>query len=324
MEKDNLVKSSEMLLHQVEERADSYPQEFYPKLAQMGSAGKEEQDVICETAKQEAQEMRDASAHLKRAYWSAMTAADELETRLREGQKSGRKKLLFRAPPANSVIDFEEKSRNFFARGLNFYKIALIIIVGSFLGVVVELLWCLITNGYLESRSGLVYGPFNLLYGVGAFALTLALYRFRNRSSIWSFAGGMIVGSVVEYVCSWVQELVFGSVSWDYSHLPFNLDGRICLLYSVFWGVLGVFWVKKIYPRFAQLILKIPNLPGRIITIALTVFLIFNGVVSFFAVERWSERRDGQPAANAAEEFLDEHFPDSRMEKIYANMQFTE
>ena len=183
-------------------------------------------------------------------------------------------------------------------------------------------MWCLIRNGYLESRSGLVYGPFNLLYGAGAVALTVCLYRFRNRSGWISFLGGMLVGTVVEYLCSWGQEALFGSRSWDYSAMPFNLNGRVCLLYSVFWGVLGVFWIKDLYPRMAQLILKIPNKIGKILTVAVTVFLIFNSVVSLLAVDRWSERVAGQAPSNSLEELLDERFPNERMESIYANMDF--
>ena len=164
--------------------------------------------------------------------------------------------------------------------------------------------------------------PFNLLYGAGAVALTVCLYRFRNRSGWISFFGGMLVGTVVEYLCSWGQEALFGSRSWDYSAMPFNLNGRVCLLYSVFWGVLGVFWIKDLYPRMAQLILKIPNKIGKILTVAVTVFLIFNSVVSLLAVDRWSERVAGQAPSNSLEELLDERFPNERMESIYANMDF--
>lgn len=170
---------------------------------------------------------------------------------------------------------------------MNIYKILLVCFIGSFAGVVVELLWCLLTNGYLESRSGLVYGPFNLLYGVGAVALSLCLYKFRNRGSWISFIGGFFVGSIVEYVCSWGQELLFGSRSWDYSYMPFNINGRICLLYSVFWGILGVIWIKKIYPRMAKAILKIPNNIGKIVTWILVVFFVFNGFMSAVSMFRY-------------------------------------
>ena len=88
----------------------------------------------------------------------ASDKADELTTRLREGQESSQRKGLFRRAPANSVIDLEEEQADSFASGVNFYKVALICTAGSFAGVVVEILWCLFRNGYIESRSGLVYG----------------------------------------------------------------------------------------------------------------------------------------------------------------------
>ena len=168
-----------------------------------------------------------------------------------------------------------------------------------------------------------MYGPFNLLYGVGAVALTVCLYRFRNHSSWISFLGGMIVGSVVEYICSFGQEALFGSRSWDYSHMPFNLGGRICLLYSVFWGLLGVLWIKDIYPRIAKWILKIPNRGGKIVTWLLVVFFACNAFMSAVSMYRWSRRMDAVPPANAFEVWIDERFPNERMQKIYANMEFT-
>lgn len=267
--------------------------------------------------------LKKTAAHLKRSQRQAAIAADELDARLHDVENFRKKpKFFIRSAPANAVIDLEEVKSRHFARGLNFYKLFLLCFIGSFVGVVLELFWCLISNGYLESRSGLVYGPFNLLYGAGAVALTLALYRYRNRSFLPSFIGGMVVGSVVEYVCSWGQELILGSRSWDYSDMPFNLNGRICLLYSVFWGVLGVLWIKNIYPRMAKWILRIPNKAGKIITWVLVAFMVINAAVTAAAVYRWSERSQGNGASNALEAFIDERFPDKRMERIFANMEF--
>ena len=90
----------------------------------------------------------------------------------------------------------------------------------------------------------------------------------------------------------------------------------------MFCGVLGVFWIKDLYPRMAKLILKIPNKIGKILTVAVTVFLIFNGIVSLLAVNRWSERVAGEAPGNSLEVLLDERFPDERMESVYANMDF--
>ena len=295
---------------------------LYERLANQNDMTKEEQEALEAEVNGEVETLEKTSAKLKKVQRWSSNQADELKTRLNEGKKSESKRRFLRRAPANSVIDYEENKTRNFAAGINFYKIALICISGSFAGVVVELLWCLLRNGYIESRAGLVYGPFNLLYGAGAVALTLILYRYRNRSTAFSFFGGIIIGSAVEYLLSWGQETLFGSTSWDYSDIPFNLNGRICLLYSVFWGFLGVLWIKSIYPRVAKIILKIPNKAGKIITLALTVFMIFNAVMSLFSVWRWSERVHNVPATTAADRFFDERFPDSRMEKIFANMEF--
>ena len=295
---------------------------LYERLANQNDMTNEEQDALANEVKYEVETLEKTSAKLKKVQRWSSEQADELKTRLNEGKKSESKRRLLRRAPANSVIDYEETKSKNFAAGLNFYKIALICISGSFAGVVVEMLWCLIRNGYIESRAGLVYGPFNLLYGVGAVALTLILYRYRNRSSAFSFIGAIIIGSIIEYVLSWGQEALFGSTSWDYSEIPFNINGRICLLYSVFWGFLGVMWIKSIYPRVAKIILKIPNKAGKIITVALTVFMVFNAVMSLCSVWRWSQRVHNVPASSAFDEFFDKRFPDSRMEHIFANMEF--
>lgn len=307
-------------LERTEKETDRRLSQYYVSLAEEPEG--ENTDQLYEEVNGEIRELKATSVQLREAYQKMSASADELETRLHEVQASRKKRILISAPPANSVIDLEEQKAKHFAQGINFYKIFLICFIGSFVGVVLEMLWCLITNGYIESRAGLVYGPLNLLYGAGAVALTLALYKYRNRSGWISFIGGMIVGSVVEYICSWGQELVFGSRSWDYSHMPFNLNGRICLLYSILWGVLGLLWIKNIYPRMAKWILKIPNKAGKIVTWVLVVFMVFNSVVTMVTMTRWTQRIKGHEASNGFERLIDERFPNERMEKIFANMEF--
>lgn len=304
------------------EAARAQEERLQPMYRELASCTKTIPDALQQRVQGEIDSLKRASANLKAAQQKTANLEDELFARLRDEGKSVNRKWYLPNPPSNASIDLKEQENNHFARGMNIYKIMLILFLGSFMGVVVELLWCLITNGYLESRSGLVYGPFNMLYGVGAAALSIALYRFRNRGRWLSFVGSMAIGSVVEYACSWVMEVFFGSKSWDYSQMPFNLNGRICLLYSVFWGILGVIWIKDIYPRMAKWILKLPNRAGKIITWALTIFLIINCLVSGVAMLRWSERHQGIPAENAMQQILDQRFPDERMERIYANMVF--
>ena len=291
-------------------------QEYYPKM--LG-------DDYCEAdTLSKVESLKRATSNLTKALVHTASISDELKARQNDIKKQNKKRKLISTAPSNASVDLYENETKHFAKGMNMYKILLICFIGSFAGVVVELLWCLLTHGYIESRSGLVYGPFNLLYGMGAVALSLCLYNFRNRGSWISFFGGMIIGSIVEYFCSWGQEVVFGSRSWDYSYMPFNINGRICLLYSVFWGCLGVLWIKNIYPRMAKAILKIPNHIGKIATWVLLIFFIFNGFMSTVSMYRWSQRANGVESSNVFWEYIDRQFPDERMKKIYANMKFSE
>ena len=295
-------------------------------LAQEDRLTSEESQTLHETLHGELDAMRTLNRQLIGTTQRCGAAVDEIETRLSEAEKLEKKQTrkfnIIPAAPTNAQIDVEEHQRAHFAQGLTFYKLFWVFFIGCFVGVVVEIIWCMITKGHYESRTGLIYGPFNLVYGFGAALLSACLYRFRNRSKIFSFAGGLITGSVVEYVCSWVQEMIFGTTSWDYSNLPFNLNGRICRMYSLLWGLLGVFWVKSLYPRMAKWILKIPNRAGKILTWVLTAFFIFNAVVTCIAVYRWSARLSGVPANDAFWQFIDARFTNERMQRIFANMSF--
>ena len=310
----NIEKESLKLLETVED-TKAETNAFYPELLN--------KDVPEEEICAKAASLKRASSNITKALAQTYAVSDEFNARWHDIKKRRKKRALLSAP-ANAEIDMTESSSEHFARGLNIYKILLLCFIGSFAGVVIEMIWCLVTNGYIESRSGLVYGPFNLLYGAGSVVLTVCLYRFRNRGVWISFLGGTVVGSIVEYICSWGQELVFGSRSWDYSEMPFNLNGRICLLYSVFWGLLGVLWIKNLYPRISKLILMIPNKAGKIVTWLLTVFFVFNSIVSVVSVYRWSQRAAGIEPSGTFWEIIDQRFPDERMEKVYANMEFSD
>lgn len=198
-----------------------------------------------------------------------------------------------------------------------FYKYVYIFAACCVVGFTVETLWCLIKNGHIESRKSLVYGPLSVAYGMGGVLLTLVLSRFAAASLGKVFLISFLVGTVAEYICSLGQEIVFGSVAWDYSHLPLNINGRVCLLYSLFWGALGVFWVKAVLPLTDRLVSLVPFKASAVIVWAFVAFFVFDSVLS--AAARMNQRKQNVPASNKIEVFLDEHFNDERMHKIYAN-----
>ena len=206
-------------------------------------------------------------------------------------------------------------------KSLGIYQLFWIFFWGCFLGVVWETLWCRLTQGIWASRTGLVWGPFNLVYGLGAVVLTVCLQWTAGRSFLWSFLGGFVLGSVFEYLCSLCQELLFGAVSWQYD-VRWNLDGRINLYYSLFWGALAVVWIKRLCPFLCRRMSRLPARLTRPLAWVLAVFMAANTLVSAAAVGRWSARRAGEPPENSLELLLDRRFGDQRMERIYPNMIF--
>ena len=228
-------------------------------------------------------------------------------------------KRIQKAYPKVQKIQKAEKAaeEGVFAEGCGFYKLMLLFIIGAFLGDIVETVFCRITMGYWMSRSSLVWGPFSIVWGLALALVTLLLYKYKDRSDSFLFMMGTLLGGGYEYLCSVFTEIFFGKVFWDYSELPFNLGGRINLLYCFFWGFAAVIWFKKVYPVLSAWIEKIPVLPGKIITWILTVFMFVNIIVSSMALVRYDQRAKGIEAENTVLEWVDTHFDDARMKQIY-------
>ena len=192
-------------------------------------------------------------------------------------------------------------------------------VIGAFLGDMVETVFCRLTAGVWMSRSSLVWGPFSVVWGLALAMATVLLRQNQEKSDRYLFAFGTVLGGVYEYVCSVATEIAFGQVFWDYSALPFNLGGRINLLYCFFWGIAAVVWLKVLFPPISALIEKIPPKAGRPLTVLLVVFMAANITVSSLALYRSSTRAQGQPAQSGIEIWLDAHYSDDVMARIYPN-----
>lgn len=217
-------------------------------------------------------------------------------------------------------LQAEAKQRKtIFAYGLCFYKIALLLVIGAFLGDIVETIFCRLTAGVWMSRSSFVWGPFSIVWGVALAAATMLLYRYRRYSDRFLFFMGTFLGGAYEYTCSVLTEMLFGKVFWDYSKIPFNLGGRINLLFCFFWGIAAVAWIKGIYPVMSTWIEKIPMKFGKVMTWVLLVFFCVDMAVSGLALIRSSEREKGIPATSSWQQVMDEHYGDEVLKKIYPN-----
>ncbi|MEF9970363.1 MAG: putative ABC transporter permease [Ruthenibacterium sp.] len=209
-----------------------------------------------------------------------------------------------------------------FAAGKNIYKLIWVFTIGCFVGFAAEMVFAYAKTGAWVNRQGLIYGPFNQIYGLGAVLFTLTLYRFRNANGAIVFVTSALVGSAFEWTCSFVQEFVFGCVSWEYSDTPANIGGRTNLFFAICWGVMGFLFIRNLYPFLSELIEKIPNRIGKPITIIVAVLLSLDIIISFAAVTRQSMRINGSAADTSIGAFLDRHYPDDYLAKVYPSMQF--
>lgn len=221
---------------------------------------------------------------------------------------------IMAAPP-------REKARTAVGREpLSLYWVFWLFLIAGFVGDLIEVAFWWATRGELTSRSSLLYGPFSVVWGLGAVLLTVAFHGMDDQSAGRIFATGAVLGGAYEYICSWVQEVLFGACFWDYRHLPLNLNGRVNLVFCLFWGAAAIVWVRFAYPALYALVGRIPRDVGRRAAAAAAALLLCSTAVSAAALCRMDQRHKDIPAAGAVSRFLDETYPDSVLHTRYPNM----
>ena len=192
-----------------------------------------------------------------------------------------------------------------------------IFIVGSLVGFAYENILVLCQKGHFILRQGLLYGPLIPVYGVGAviYELNILIYI----SHIFPFFYSMFFGAVTEYACSYIQEVLFGTISWDYHWVTINFNGRTSLLHAFYWGLAGVIFYDIIHPWFDKIMNKPFTMKVKVITVITLIFIVVDVGLSGLACYRQKERVEEIQAKNNLDKFLDKHYPDEKIDKIYTN-----
>lgn len=194
-----------------------------------------------------------------------------------------------------------------------------VFIIGSIAGFIFEVTVVFFQKGHFELRQGLIYGPFIPVYGIGAMCYYIVLSKTKIKNKIQIFLITMILGGITEYLCSFIQEKAFGTISWDYSYLPFNINGRTSLLHCIYWGIGGVLYITYIDPFLNKMIDKTNIKAFDLITIILSIFIIFDISISWMAADRQTERKNNIEPENRLDIFLDKNYPDEYMNRIFNN-----
>lgn len=206
-----------------------------------------------------------------------------------------------------------------FAEGLCFQKLFFIFMFGSVFGTIYEDILIYLQQGIWMVHRGVIYGPFNVIYGFGAALMCWVLLRKKYNN--WQIFGlSALLGGAVEYLLSLGQEIFTGTTSWDYSNQFLNFAGRTSVPIMLVWGVMGIVLVKVFYPVLSGLIERIPQNVGEPLFWVLLVFMIINCLVSWTAIIRQNLRHHDIPPLTPIGQFYDEYYNDTFLEKYFPNM----
>ena len=212
-------------------------------------------------------------------------------------------------------VEVKEK-KHIKIEGITLWRIVAYFIIYSVAGFIIETIFGVLTKGVLESRKSFLYGPFCSIYGLGAVLMILPLQRFK-KNNYTLFAAGFVIGSIIEYLVSLIGELIFHIKWWDYSDQILNLNGRICVLYSLFCGLLAIYLMSDINKKVDKFIdfLKKKISIGILKTavVLVSVFIVFDLGITAYALQMFTIRIVYDNNLNIAnKQYIDEQY-----EKIY-------
>ena len=220
--------------------------------------------------------------------------------------------------------DSKKLKKRIAINGISIWRILAYFIIYSVAGYIIETIYGMITKGVWESRQSFLYGPFCGIYGLGAVVMIVCLHKFPKKYNAL-FLGGFVVGSIVEYVVSLFGEMVLGVKWWDYSNMPLNLNGRICVYFSIFWGFLGIYLIASLNPKVDRIIDWIKSkfkTQKALKTFVVTVFtlLMIDCIATAFAIEFFLVRMIEKNDLNVANRQL----VTEQYEKIYGNKNLSD
>lgn len=225
----------------------------------------------------------------------------------------------------NKNINSNEEILN--TEHISLHQIVWYMVIFSILGLLTETVYGYATTGILESRKGLILGPFCPIYGVGSVIIILMLNKYKGQK-LKLFVYGGILGDFVEYLLSYALEAIYGSRFWNYENF-LNINGRICLTYTIFWGILSIVLINVVKGAIDKIVNKIKDKAAKILDPLIIMFFIIDIVLTVWATSEYKTRAKDiyynvkifdEPTISA--KLANKIFPNEIMEKIFPNLRF--
>lgn len=223
----------------------------------------------------------------------------------------------------------ESKKEPLKIQGFTITTLLAYFIIYSIIGFIIETIFGILTKGVLESRKSFIIGPFCSIYGLGAVIMILALQKFK-KNNYTLFFGGFLVGSIIEYVVSLIGEAIFHVVWWDYSDMAFNINGRICVAFSMFWGILAIYLITHFNPKVDKFLEKFSYKQLKKAVIIIMIFLMIDMVITGIGLKVFLVRlvSENKVQLNIEEKYIDKYIEQyknmpmkSLVDKIFSNKE---
>ena len=143
------------------------------------------------------------------------------------------------------------------------YALLCYFVIYAVLGWCLEVCFCTVNTGQLVNR-GFLNGPVCPIYGFGMVIVITVLTPVADQVLVLFLCGALLT-SALELVTGWVLKKLFHTSWWDYSDVPFNLGGYICLKFSIAWGVAAAAVMRLLQPVVAALVEAVPHTLGVVL-----------------------------------------------------------
>jgi uncharacterized membrane protein len=208
---------------------------------------------------------------------------------------------------------------------ITYQKLFWLIIGGSLLGVLLEGIWCAVTPGRSwETHVITIWGPFCLIYGMGAAAFYVIAAKLQKYNMIVKFLACAAVGDIVELFCGMLLKYGMHMRAWDYTNQFMNFQGMISLVMTFMWGLLGTLYIYLAIPHLEKLFAKMHGNGWKTACIVFSAFMAVNLICTFACMERWAMRHRNIEPANKLTEFIDLIYDDDKMANRFIEWEFIE
>ena len=240
------------------------------------------------------------------------------ERRLQRALKRMDERDEYEAALAKGMVGRDMSGKGYIS--LDFFNLFWIFVIGCMIGLVVETIYHWYYYGEYQDRAGMLWGPFSPIYGFGAGFMTILLNRLWRSNWVLIFFSSALIGGGFEYCSSWFMEVAFGIKAWDYTGEWLSIGGRTSGKYMVFWGIMGLAWIKFVLPYLLKFINLIPWKVRYSLTAVVFVLLFIDGMMTLMAFDCWYGRMAGHALDSPITQFFADHFGNDFMANRFQTM----